>query len=165
MHGTVRLQVGAGSMACLSFGVWRQRVRKSLEDTWRYLETEGDKPPRQPDGCPVVPAQMPSYDDAEPLGLSYYKSGLEDVDRSDLAMPRTYFGRSGFYRVRFAGGKSTNAWRGWSKTAMHWRNQTRPSTSKSTACWRSARGARWNTVRPGAWRSRHGSRFCRWTTT
>ena len=76
-------------------------MRKSLEDTWRHLEAEGDEPPRHPDGRPVVPDRMPSYDDKEPLGLSYYKSGLEDVDCSGLTMPRTYFGRSGFYRVRF----------------------------------------------------------------
>jgi len=77
-------------------------VRKSLEDTWRHLEAEGDEPPRHPDGRPLVPTQMPSYDD-EVLGLSYFRSGLEDADRSGLTMPRTYFGRSGFYRVRFTG--------------------------------------------------------------
>jgi len=44
---------------------------------------------------------MPSYDDEAPLGLGYFKSGLEDADRSGLTMPRTFFGRSGFYRVRF----------------------------------------------------------------
>lgn len=77
-------------------------MRKPLEETWRHLEAEGDEPPRRPDGRPLIPAQMPSYDDEE-LGLSYYKSGQEDVDRGGLTMPRTYFGRSGFYRVRFAG--------------------------------------------------------------
>lgn len=76
-------------------------MRKSLEDSWRHLEAEGDEAPRHPDGRPVVPDQMPNYDDEEPLGLSYYKSGLEDADRSGLTMPRTYFGRSGFYRIRF----------------------------------------------------------------
>ncbi len=78
-------------------------MRKSLEDTWQHLEAEGDEMPRHPDGRPVVRDQMPNYDDDEPLGLSYYKSGLEDADRSRLTMPRTYFGRSGFVRVQFSG--------------------------------------------------------------
>jgi uncharacterized protein YjbI with pentapeptide repeats len=78
-------------------------VRRSLDETWQFLEADGDDMPRHPDGQPMVRDSMPSYDDEEPLGLSYYKSGLEDADRSNLAMPRTYFGRSGFYRVRFTG--------------------------------------------------------------
>ena len=59
--------------------------------------------PRRPDGRPLVRDQMPSIDDEEPLAFSYYKSGLEDADLGDLTMPRTFFGRSGFTRVRFAG--------------------------------------------------------------
>lgn len=77
-------------------------MRKTIEDTWRQLEAEGDRPPRHSDGRPVVPDRMPSCDDEEPLGLAYYKTRLMDADRSSLRMPRTYFGRSGFYRVRFA---------------------------------------------------------------
>jgi uncharacterized protein YjbI with pentapeptide repeats len=45
---------------------------------------------------------MPSYDDKEPLGFSYFRSGLEDADRSHLTMPRTFFGRSWLVRVNFA---------------------------------------------------------------
>jgi uncharacterized protein (TIGR02996 family) len=82
---------------------WRWSVarRKSLEETWRYLEAQGKEMPRDPDGRPFVPPQMPSYDDESPLGLSYFRSGLEGADRSGLTMPRTFFGRSGFSRVRF----------------------------------------------------------------
>jgi uncharacterized protein YjbI with pentapeptide repeats len=45
---------------------------------------------------------MPSIYDEAPLGFSYFRSGLEDADRSHLTMPRTFFGRSGFLRVNFA---------------------------------------------------------------
>jgi uncharacterized protein YjbI with pentapeptide repeats len=77
-------------------------MRKGLDDTWRQLEAEGDGPPRHPDGRPLIPGRMPSDDDGEPLGLSYHKTDLTDADRGGLTMPRTFFGRSGFTRVRFA---------------------------------------------------------------
>jgi uncharacterized protein (TIGR02996 family) len=80
---------------------WSVARRKSLDETWRYLEAQGEEMPRDPDGRPFVPPQMPSFDDEAPLGLSYFKSGLEDADRSGLTMPRTFVGRSGFSRVRF----------------------------------------------------------------
>src|SRR5262249_13070869 len=77
-------------------------ARKSLEETWRYLEAEGERVPRDAAGQPCVPVQMPSYDDAERLGLSYFRTLLEDVDHSNLTLPRTYFGRSLVQRVSFA---------------------------------------------------------------
>jgi uncharacterized protein (TIGR02996 family) len=80
---------------------WIVARRKSLEETWRHLEAQGEEMPRDADGRPFVPPQMPSYDDEAPLGLGYFKSGLEDADRSGLTMPRTFFGRSGFCRMRF----------------------------------------------------------------
>ncbi len=80
---------------------WSVARRKSLEETWRHLDAQGAEMPRDPDGRPFVPPRMPSYDDEEPLGLSYYKSGLHGADRSGLTLPRTFFGRSGFDRVRF----------------------------------------------------------------
>jgi uncharacterized protein YjbI with pentapeptide repeats len=46
---------------------------------------------------------MPSIYDERPLGFSYFRSGLEDADRSHLTMPRTFFGRSWLVRVNFAG--------------------------------------------------------------
>ena len=76
-------------------------MRKSLEETWRYLESEGEAVPRHPDGRPVVPERMPSIDDEAPLGFSYYKYRLEDADNSNLTLNRTFFGRSWFLRVRF----------------------------------------------------------------
>jgi uncharacterized protein YjbI with pentapeptide repeats len=57
--------------------------------------------PRHPDGRPLVPAGMPSFDDRGPLGFSFFRCMLEVADLSDLTLPRTFFGRSGFTRVRF----------------------------------------------------------------
>jgi len=76
-------------------------VRKSLEDTWRYLEAEGEETPRRPDGSPFVHDRMPNHDDEE-LGFSYFRYRLEDADNSNLTLPRTFFGRSWFARVSFA---------------------------------------------------------------
>jgi BTB/POZ domain-containing protein KCTD9 len=77
-------------------------VRKSLEETWRYLESQGEEPPRGPDGRPLVADAMPNFDDEE-LRFSYYKYRLEDADNSNLTLPRSFFGRSWFSRVSFAG--------------------------------------------------------------
>lgn len=77
-------------------------MRKSLEETWRYLETMHSRVPRNPDGSPAVLNRMPSIYDEEPR-LSFFRTGLEDADRGYLTMPRTFFGRSLFERVSFAG--------------------------------------------------------------
>jgi hypothetical protein len=65
------------------------------------LEAQGEPTPRRPDDRPFVKDMMPSYDDEE-LGFSYFRYRLWDADNSDLTLPRTYFCRSGFYRVNFA---------------------------------------------------------------
>ncbi|MHC5539119.1 pentapeptide repeat-containing protein [Singulisphaera rosea] len=77
-------------------------TRKSLEETWRYLEREGESVPRDATGRPFVPVRMPSHDDDEPLGFSYFRYRLEDANNSNLTLPRTLFGRSLFCRVNFA---------------------------------------------------------------
>jgi hypothetical protein len=75
--------------------------RRGLEETWRWLEEHGEEAPRDPQGRPFVPPRMPSYDDQAPLGLTYYKTQLVATDRSNLTLPRTYFGRSLLERVDF----------------------------------------------------------------
>jgi uncharacterized protein YjbI with pentapeptide repeats len=76
-------------------------VRKSLEDTWRFLEAEGWEPPRR-DGHPLVSAAMPNFDDEDPR-FSFFRHRLEDADLSNLTLPRTFFGRSWFICVKFSG--------------------------------------------------------------
>lgn len=75
-------------------------MRKSLEETWRYLEAEGEDVPRRADGRPFVPDRMPSDDD-EVLGFSYFRYRLVGADNSNLTLPRTFFGRSWFVGVSF----------------------------------------------------------------
>ncbi len=74
--------------------------RRSLEDTWRYLEELGGEMPRHPDGSPFVLPRMPSYDD-EVRRCSFFRQILQDLDVSNLSLPRTYFCRSSFERVDF----------------------------------------------------------------
>jgi uncharacterized protein (TIGR02996 family) len=82
---------------------WRWAVarRKSVEETWRHLEKLGYTMPRDAEDRPLVPLSMPNYDDDDPR-FSYFRTRLKDEDRSDLSLPRTYFGRSWFIRVSFA---------------------------------------------------------------
>lgn len=76
-------------------------MRNSLEDSWRFLESQGEVTPRRADGSPFVQNAMPNQDDEE-LGFCYYKYRLEDADNGNLTLPRTLFGRSWFVRVSFA---------------------------------------------------------------
>ncbi len=78
-------------------------MRKSLEETWQFLESQHAEVPRTPDGRPFIRARMPSTHDQEPLSFGYFRAGLDDADRSHLTMPRTFFGRSLFERVSFVG--------------------------------------------------------------
>ena len=54
-------------------------MRKSIEETWRYLEARGETMPRDPSGRPIVPPAMPSCDDEEP-GFSFFRTRAEDAD-------------------------------------------------------------------------------------
>ena len=48
----------------------------------------------------MIGPKMPAQDD-EVLRFSFYKHVVEDADLSNLTIPRTFFGRSGFTRVDF----------------------------------------------------------------
>src|SRR5262245_46783838 len=77
-------------------------MRKSVEETWSRLESLGESMPRDPSGRPFIPAAMPNHDD-EDLGFSFFRAGAEEIDLSNLSLPRTYFGRSLLTRVTFIG--------------------------------------------------------------
>jgi uncharacterized protein YjbI with pentapeptide repeats len=48
------------------------------------------------------PERMPRHDDEGPLGFSVFRQRLDDdLDLSDLSLPRTFFGRSEINRVCF----------------------------------------------------------------
>lgn len=51
-------------------------MRRSVEDSWRYLESQGETMPRDPSGRPFVPPTMPSYGDEE-RGFSFFRTRAE----------------------------------------------------------------------------------------
>jgi BTB/POZ domain-containing protein KCTD9 len=75
-------------------------MRKSVDETWAHLEARGRRMPRDPEGRPLVPASMPSYDDDHPR-CSFFRTRVHG-DWSGLSLPRTYFGRSLIERASFA---------------------------------------------------------------
>lgn len=47
------------------------------------------------DAVPPMPQHLPSYDDEEPLGVSFFRTFVgEGEDFSNLTLPRTFLGRS-----------------------------------------------------------------------
>jgi hypothetical protein len=75
--------------------------RRSLEESWKHLKEQGYKMPLTADQKPLVPSRMPRYDDEAPLGFSFFRTGLEDEDVSNVTIPRVFFGRSSLERVAF----------------------------------------------------------------
>jgi len=55
--------------------------RKSLEATWKFLASEGEKTPRRANRRPFVPDAMPNIED-EQSGFTYYKYRLEDANNT-----------------------------------------------------------------------------------
>jgi uncharacterized protein YjbI with pentapeptide repeats len=54
------------------------------------------------DSHPPMPERLPQYDDDAPLGVSVFRTRLDDnLDLSGLTLPRTFFGRSLIDRVSF----------------------------------------------------------------
>lgn len=73
-------------------------IRKSYEESCRQLIKM-----ELLDELPQMPDRMPRYDDEEPLGVQFFRTGLEDADLSCLSLPRTYVGRSEFSGTKFNG--------------------------------------------------------------
>ncbi len=78
-------------------------MRKTLDQTWQYLESMGQEMPRLTDGAPHLPSRMPNFDDEDAVNATFFRSGWEGTDLSELTLPRTYFGRSSFQDVSFRG--------------------------------------------------------------
>ncbi len=76
-------------------------LRRSVSDTWKFLEADGLKMPRTTEGEPLVRSTMPSIYDEEPLSFSFFRTGVEAADFSNMSLPRTFFGRSTFVGVNF----------------------------------------------------------------
>lgn len=76
-------------------------MRKSLEDTWRVLESMGHEMPRMGDGTPHVASRMQNLDDAAPVNIAFFRTMWQQADLSNLTLARMFFGRSGFEGVKF----------------------------------------------------------------
>ena len=64
------------------------------------LEEQGLEMPRDSDGKPFVPNEMPNFDDDE-LGFSMFKEGCEEVNLKNMTLPRSFFGRSLLSKIDF----------------------------------------------------------------
>lgn len=50
---------------------------------------------------PPVPDRMPRYDDGDPWGVRFFRALVNEIDLSNLTLPRTYFGRCEISRISF----------------------------------------------------------------
>jgi BTB/POZ domain-containing protein KCTD9 len=74
--------------------------RRSLAETWKHLEANGKRMPRDGKRKPLVPPQIPNHDD-DKLGFSFFRTSVEEDDFSDCTLPRTFVGRSELTDVSF----------------------------------------------------------------
>jgi uncharacterized protein YjbI with pentapeptide repeats len=65
-------------------------ARRTYEHSCQELQQLGLL---DPGAIPPLPAQRPSYDDEQPLGVSFFRT-LVSADLSNMTLPRTFFGRS-----------------------------------------------------------------------
>jgi len=87
----------------------RMNERLSYEDSFRFLqregwEGEGDVPP--------IPERPPAYEDEE-LGLSFFRSWVNEAKMEHLTIPRTYFSRSTVSKTSFANTDLTESVANW----------------------------------------------------
>lgn len=87
--------------------------RRSLEDTWRQLESLGISAPRSADGSPLVSSQMPNFDE-EQAGVRILHATLENADLGDCKLVRILIGRSKVVRVNLQGADLTGSRMCWS---------------------------------------------------
>lgn len=50
---------------------------------------------------PPMPTRMPAYNDPEPLGVSFFRTGVWDDEWPTLTLPRTFIGRSEVSHISF----------------------------------------------------------------
>jgi hypothetical protein len=83
--------------------------RKTLAETWAYLERRGAEAPRDAAGAAFVPAAKPRPGQRK-RGFNYFKAALEEANLSNLTLPRSFFSRSTFEKVRFANTDLSTSW-------------------------------------------------------
>jgi uncharacterized protein YjbI with pentapeptide repeats len=72
--------------------------RRNYEESYQFLQERGfiDEP-----NLPPVPERMPRYDDTEPLGISFLRTGVWDDDLSNLTLQRIFICRSEVSQIAF----------------------------------------------------------------
>jgi uncharacterized protein YjbI with pentapeptide repeats len=70
---------------------WDQSVQKLIDEGILW----GDE------ARPVLPSRRPGFGDDEPLGVSFFRTRLNDAQLMNLTLPRTFFGRSGINNSSF----------------------------------------------------------------
>src|SRR5689334_10312217 len=70
---------------------WDQSVQKLVDEGILWGE----------EARPVLPDRRPRFDDDEPLGVSFFRTRLNDAQLTNLTLPRTFFGRSGISSSSF----------------------------------------------------------------
>jgi uncharacterized protein YjbI with pentapeptide repeats len=84
--------------------------RKSFDDSVRTLRELGVL---AADESIRIPDRMPKYDDEDVCGLSFFRTEVAELQINDLAIPRTFFGRSEIVRCSFRGSDLTESNLSW----------------------------------------------------
>jgi BTB/POZ domain-containing protein KCTD9 len=83
--------------------------RLNYEESCRFLQQNEWL---KKDDIPKLPEQPPQYDDEE-LGVSFFRTLVEDALFDNLTLPRTYFGRSEIKSSSFVGSDLTESVANW----------------------------------------------------
>jgi hypothetical protein len=83
--------------------------RRSYEDSYRFLQQEGWEGAGE---VPPIPERPPGYFD-EDLGLSFFRTWVNEGRLENLTIPRTYFSRSTVSKTSFAGTDLTESVANW----------------------------------------------------
>jgi uncharacterized protein YjbI with pentapeptide repeats len=83
--------------------------RLSYEDSYRFLQREGWEGTGE---ILQIPERPPRYDD-EVLGLSFFRTWVEEAALENLTIPRTYFSRSKISKTSFIGTDMTESVANW----------------------------------------------------
>jgi uncharacterized protein YjbI with pentapeptide repeats len=81
----------------------------SYEESCRFLQREGWEPVGD---IPPMLERPPGYDD-EILGLSFFRTWVEDAKLENLTIPRTYFSRAKVNKFSFVGTDLTESVANW----------------------------------------------------
>lgn len=84
-------------------------TRLSYEESFRFLQREGWEGEGE---IPPIPERPPRYDD-DKLGLSFFRTCVNEAAMQNLTIPRTYFSRSTISKTSFAGSDLTESVANW----------------------------------------------------